>query len=74
MLPAPHHDKPRRLVTTEMLGQAVVPALPYVNPDDTPLRIDTDYFGRTRDERHPTAGPFEGTASGGVRLQVWPRR
>jgi hypothetical protein len=29
------------------------------NPDGTPLRIDTDYFGRKRNERNPFPGPFE---------------
>ena len=61
-----------KLVTTKLLGRAVVPGLPYVNPDDTPLKVDTDYFGRSRDVRNPTAGPFENPGEGRVSLRVWP--
>lgn len=30
----------------------------HVNPDDSPLRFDTDYFGIMRDSQKPTPGPF----------------
>ena len=51
------HNGP--LVTTEMLGRAKIPNLPYMNPDDTPLAIDKDYFGDSRESgqaRHGTVG------------------
>jgi len=61
-----------KLVTTNLLGKAKVPDLPYVNCDDTPLRVDTDYFGKKRNRKNPTAGPFENPGEGRLVLKVWP--
>ena len=60
-----------QLVTTELLGEARTPGLPFVNPDGTPLIIDSDYLARKRNEQNPSAGPFENPAEGQVRLKVW---
>ncbi len=57
-------------VTTEMLGHAIVPGLPYKNVDGTDLIIDTDYFGKTRNMSNPTVGPFEHPGHDRVRLEV----
>lgn len=35
-------------VTAEMLGKAKIPDLSYEQPDGTPYRLDTDYFGKKR--------------------------
>jgi alpha-L-arabinofuranosidase len=59
------------LVTTVLLGKAKIPGLPYENADGSPIRIDADYFGRKRNERSPTAGPFEALAAGPLTLRVW---
>ena len=59
------------LVTTELLGKARIPGLPYENPDGSPLKIDTDYFGKKRSESNPTAGPFESPGTGPLTLRVW---
>ncbi len=59
------------LVTTKLLEKARIPGLAYENPDGSPLKIDTDYFGQPRDAQAPTAGPFEQPASGQLRLKVW---
>ena len=61
----------RKLVTTERLGQAMIPNLPYEHADGTPIRIATDYFGRSRSELNPTPGPFEDPGTGPLRLKVW---
>jgi len=61
----------RKLVTTALLGRAKIPDLPYENPDGSPLKIDTDYFGKKRNEANPTPGPFENSATGQLELQVW---
>jgi alpha-N-arabinofuranosidase len=63
--------QPRRLVTTKLLGHAKIPGLPYENPDGSPLRLDTDYFGRPRDPKNPFPGPFEVTTSGKRTLKVF---
>jgi len=61
-----------QLVTSAMLGKAEVPNLAFENSDGSPLVIDTDYFGKSRDPKNPTTGPFENPGSGRVKLQVWP--
>ena len=58
------------LVTTRLLGRARLPGLPYEHPDGSPLKIDTDYFGRRRNDASPTAGPFENPGTGALILKV----
>ncbi len=58
------------LVTTALLGKAVIPGLPYENADGSPLQVDTDYFGRPRDGKQPTPGPFENPGTGALTLDV----
>ena len=64
-------DHPCKMVTTELLGKASVPGVPFENPDGTPYRINTDYFGKKRDESNPTPGPFENPGTGELKLKVW---
>ena len=61
------------LVTTDLLGTAGVPDLPYVAPDDTPIRIDTDYFGTKREGERPVPGPFADPRDGPAYHALWPR-
>jgi alpha-N-arabinofuranosidase len=65
-------DRARPLVTTELLGKAKVPDLPYEQPDGSPYRIDTDWFGKKRNGTNPFAGPFELPGGGSQVLKVWP--
>ena len=65
-------EKQRPLVTTELLGKAKVPDLPYEQPDGSPYRIDTDWFGKKRNGTNPFAGPFELPGGGSQVLKVWP--
>ncbi len=60
-----------KTVTTDSLGKAKVPDCAFQNADGSPLRIDTDYFGKPRDEKNPTPGPFENPGDGEVTLKVW---
>ena len=62
----------RRLVTTELLGRAKIPDLPYEQPDGSMYRIDTDYFGRKRNAANPFPGPFELPAGRNHVLKLWP--
>ncbi len=57
-------------VTTKLLGKAVVPKLAFENPDGSPLKIDTDFFGRRRNAASPAAGPFENPGKGPLRLKL----
>jgi len=64
-------ERARQLVTTERLGKAAIPDLPYERPDGTPIRINADYFGKSRNESNPTPGPFENPGSGPLSMKVW---
>jgi hypothetical protein len=59
------------LVTTARLGKARVPGLAYENPDGSPLKVDSDYFGRPRSMSTPAAGPFEGGGPASGVIKVW---
>jgi alpha-N-arabinofuranosidase len=65
------HALNNHLVTTTFLGRAKIPNAAYENPDGTPLKIDTDYFGKKRNETNPTTGPFENPGEGKLTLKVW---
>ena len=62
----------RQLVTTELLGHAKIPNLPYGQPDGSPYHIDTDYLSRKRNTANPFPGPFELPEGGKHVLKVWP--
>ncbi|MDF7822682.1 alpha-L-fucosidase [Pontiellaceae bacterium B12227] len=59
-------------VTTKRLGKARVPDAAFTNPDGTTLSINADYYGKKR-EPNPSAGPFQNTGSGTLKLKVWPK-
>jgi alpha-N-arabinofuranosidase len=61
-----------RLVTSELLGRAKVPDLPYEQRDGSAYRIDTDYYGGKRNTANPFPGPFELPAGGTHVLKLWP--
>jgi alpha-N-arabinofuranosidase len=54
----------RKIVTTEVLGIALIPKLPFQQPDGSPVRIARDYSGKLRNPEQPFPGPFEVTATG----------
>jgi hypothetical protein len=60
-----------KIVTTAMLGKAKLPDCAFENPDGSPLKIDTDYFGHKRNENDPAAGPFEQSGNKEIKLKVW---
>jgi len=67
-------EQTRQLVTTGLLGRAIVPDLPYKQPDGSDYRVDKDYLGRRRDPANPFPGPFEFSGKGNKMIQVWPLR
>lgn len=69
--PAWNTERTRKLVTTNLLGRAIIPNLPYEQRDGKPICINTDYFGRSRKESNPTPGPFENPGQGDLKLKVW---
>jgi hypothetical protein len=60
-----------QVVTTELLGKALISDQGYVNPDDSPITIDTDYLGNARNRRNPTVGPLENPGPGKQTFKVW---
>ena len=61
-----------QIITTKILGKAIIVNEDYENSDGTPLKIDTDYFGNKRSESNPSAGPFENPEKGSIlSLKVW---
>ena len=64
-------EQKRSLVTTEMLGKAIVPQQAFENSDGSPLRIETDYFDKKRKTNNPFPGPFETPVNG--EIKVWPK-
>jgi hypothetical protein len=58
-------------VTTELLGRARIPKLPYENADGSALVLDSDYAGKPRSDTHPSAGPFEKPGQGSLSIKVW---
>ncbi len=61
-----------QMVTSELLGKAKMPDARYENPDGGSLSVDTDYLGKKRDAKQPSAGPFEHPGIGKqLRIKVW---
>jgi alpha-N-arabinofuranosidase len=58
-------------VTTGLLGKAKIPGLAYENADSSPVIVDSDYFGKKRNEASPSAGPFENPGQTDLKLKVW---
>ena len=57
------------LVTTERLGKAFQPEMPFENPDGSPLSIAADYLGHPRPDT-PRVGSFEILGSGGQTIKL----
>jgi alpha-L-arabinofuranosidase len=49
----------RHLITSDVLGLALIPNLPFETADGASIRIDRDDSGRMRDSSNPFPGPFE---------------
>ena len=64
-------EQNRQLVTSKLLGKAKITNLFYENFDGTALKINTDYFGKKRNEANPFPGPFENYRKGTTKLKVW---
>ncbi|MGJ7032455.1 right-handed parallel beta-helix repeat-containing protein [Niabella hirudinis] len=60
----------RTWVTTGSLNKALVPDLPFENTDGSPLKIDTDFWGKKRKASSPAPGPFEITGNGRQKLKL----
>jgi hypothetical protein len=59
------------LITTKLLGKALIPEQPFENPDGTPIRIEKDYLDQKRSNKNPMPGPFEAIKFGKNYLKVY---
>lgn len=60
------------VVTGELLGETIITKQDFTTPEEPFLRIDSDYFGKSRDSDNPIPGPFETIETGELlRLKVW---
>ena len=66
--------QPTQPVTAERLGKTLVSKAAFENPDGSPIKIATDYFGKPRDLANPGAGPFAGLKPGRHEIKVWPKK
>ena len=66
-----YYNHKGKIITTELLGKAIIPKAVFDNPDGTSLKIDTDYFDDKRLEENNNAGPFLHLNTGKVKLKVW---
>lgn len=64
-------SKHRKFVTSDLLGNALIPNLPFQRADGTPVRIDNDYLGQTRNPSNPFPGPFEFPAGGRKAIRIF---
>jgi len=62
----------REPVNTARLGQAKVTGMPFECADGSPVTVDCDYMGNTRDENAVVPGPFAGF--NGSNPCVWTRK
>ncbi len=62
---------PTERVTSERLGEAAVPGLPFRKPDGSAIDLGSDYVEEARSANTPTPGPFENPGEGTVRFRVW---
>ena len=60
------------LVTSQLLGIARIPDLPYEQFNGSPYRLDTDFYGNKRNDANPFPGPFERPEGGKQLLKLWP--
>jgi len=62
-----------KMITSEILGKAIIPDQIFENPDGTLLKIDSDFSGNKRNERRPVPGPFENLREEKtVRIKLFP--
>jgi alpha-L-arabinofuranosidase len=67
-------EQRRELVTSDLLGTAKIPDLPFVRADNTSVLIDADYSGRPRNPVNPFPGPFESPDGGKQSILIRPAK
>jgi hypothetical protein len=60
-----------RMADTELLGAAFQSEAPFENKDGSPITINEDYFGNSRNTETPLVGPLENLKVGVNKIKVW---
>jgi len=58
------------LIITDLLGKTYHADMKFEEPDSTPYRFDTDFFGTKRSDADVTPGPFELTQNGTIDFEI----
>ncbi len=66
-------DHKRSLVTSEMLGIAKTPNLPFEQADGSSYQLYLDYLGEIRNDGNPAPGPFVLPKTESQWIKVWPK-
>jgi len=64
-------DHKRSLVTTDMLGNAKTPNLPFEHSDGSPFQLDKDFLGQKRNNDNPAPGPFALPKTEKEWIKIW---
>jgi alpha-L-arabinofuranosidase len=64
-------QQPTQLISTAVLGRSKVAGARYEDADGSPVKIETDYFGRARNPGNPVAGPFAHPRPGRQEIALW---
>ena len=56
-------------MTTDLLGKTYHADMKFEEPDGSPYRFDTDFFGKRRPDADVTPGPFELAEDGTVEVE-----
>ncbi|WP_373496477.1 DUF1565 domain-containing protein [Aquiflexum sp.] len=64
---------PAKLLNSHAFGEAMVPEVPFENPDGNMVWFDRDYFNAIREESNNSAGPFSNLKLLDEYVKIWPR-
>jgi len=64
-------ERKSKLITSKLLGSAVIPQQPFEDRTGNAIIFNTDFVSITRNHVNPSAGPFEIKKGGQQRIQVW---
>ncbi|GAA0361228.1 hypothetical protein GCM10008932_12330 [Alkalibacterium iburiense] len=64
------HETSQTIVTTDLLGKAYHADMAYEQPDNTPYKLNSDFFESKRTDTSITPGPFEMTENGSVTFTI----
>jgi alpha-L-arabinofuranosidase len=64
-------ERRRKLVTSDLLGLALIPKLRFERANASPDRLDLDFSGTSRNPANPFPGPWEQPDGGRLRIKLF---